>query len=112
MFCSAMRLNRTIRLEFALLFTLMLPLQGVAAMPSCDESTAAASAPQTHCASASTGIHHQGCGNCCCGAAVALTPAAWVAPRLSAPEISFASLWPPPHLTQGRLDRPPRFIPA
>jgi len=112
MFCSAMRLNRTLRLEFALLFALLLPLQGYTAMPTCDESTAAASAPQTHCASAPTGIHHQGCGNCCCGAAVALTTAAWVAPPLRAPEISVTSLWPPPRLTQGRLDRPPRFIPA
>ena len=112
MFYSAMRLHRTFRFEFALLFTLMLPLQGYAAMPSCDASTAAAAAPQTHCASAPSAMRHHGCGNCCCGAAVALTPAAWVAPLLSAPEISVTSLWPPPHVTFDRLDRPPRFIPA
>jgi len=107
-----MRLNRTRRFEFALLFTLMLPLQGYAAMPSCDETTAAAPAPQTHCASAPAAIHHHGCGNCCCGAAVALTAAAWVAPLQRAPEISHTSLWPPPRVTLDRLDRPPRFIPA
>jgi hypothetical protein len=112
MFCSAMRLNRTFRLEFALLFSLLLPLQGYTAMPTCGDSTVAASATQSHCASAPAAIRHHGCGTCCCGAAVALTPALWVAPRLSAPGISATSLWPPPRLTLDRLDRPPRFIPA
>jgi hypothetical protein len=107
-----MRLNRTLRFEFALLFTLMLPLQGYTAMPSCDETTAAAPAPQTHCASAPSAMRHHGCGNCCCGAAVALTAAPWAAPLLNSPGISVISLWPPPQVALDRLDRPPRFIPA
>jgi hypothetical protein len=112
-----MRPSRTLRAAFALLFTLMLPLQGYAAMPSCGPhdpanssaaSTADAPPAATHCARAPA-AHHHACGQCCCGAAIVPTPAHWIAPRLIAPEISLAALWPPPTVALDRLDRPPRL---
>jgi hypothetical protein len=120
-----MRLNRTLHVGFALLLTLMLPLQGYAAMPSCGElghtdssteQSVAAPLPalqhsmQHHCTRGSTAIHHHGCGNCCCGAAIALMAADWIAPLMSAPGISMAVLGLPPTVTLDRLDRPPRLI--
>jgi hypothetical protein len=124
-----MRLNRTLHVGFALLLTLLLPLQGYAAMPSCgpldhtnsstDSSTEkSVAAPlsalqhsmQHHCARGSSATHHHGCGNCCCGAAIALLPAHWIAPLLTAPGISVAVPGSPPTVTLDRLDRPPRFI--
>jgi hypothetical protein len=54
--------------------------------------------------------HHHHCDNCCSGAAIALTPIRWIAPLLSAPEISRTVLWSPPTVAVDRLDRPPRFI--
>jgi hypothetical protein len=125
MFCPAMRLNRTLQVGFALLLTLMLPLQGYAAMPSCGqhdhtnssaEKSLAAPMPalqhsmQHHCARGSTATHHHGCGNCCGGAAIALMSAHWIAPLLTAPGISAVVLGSPPTVTLDRLDRPPRFI--
>jgi hypothetical protein len=112
MFCPDMRLNRTLRVGFALLLALMLPLQGYAAMPVCAASTAAAPTAQHHCAHGSTAIHHHDCGNSCCGAAIALTPVRWIAPLQTAPEISKAVLWSPPVGLLDRLDRPPRFVPT
>jgi hypothetical protein len=106
-----MRFKQSLRAGFALLFALMLPLQGYSAMPVCRDSSVASSAPQTHCAG-SPAVHHRTCDNCCCGAAMALTPADFIAPRLTAPDISDASLWPAPLVALDRLDRPPRFIPA
>jgi hypothetical protein len=120
-----MRLNRTLHVGFALLLTLMLPLQGYAAMPSCGqldhrdssaEKSLAAPVPalqhsmQHHCARGSAAIHPHGCGNCCCGAAIALMAAHWIAPLMTAPGISGAVLGSPPAVTLDRLDRPPRFI--
>jgi hypothetical protein len=129
MFCGAMRLNRTLHVGFALLLTLMLPLQGYAAMPGCGqldhtnsstdsrtEKSLVAPLPalqhsmQHHCARGSTATHHHGCGNCCCGAALALMATHWIAPLLTAPEISVAVPGSPPAVTLDRLDRPPRLI--
>jgi hypothetical protein len=109
-----MNFDRSLRAGFALLFALMLPLQGYAAMPDCREASVAFSAPQTHCAGAQAvqhpNVHHHNCDNCCCGAAMALTAAVFVAPLLTAPDISDAALWPPPTVASDRLDRPPRLI--
>jgi hypothetical protein len=124
-----MRLNRTLHVGFALLLTLMLPLQGYAAMPGCGQpdhtnsstdSSAANSLPallpalqhsmQHHCARGSTATHHHGCGNCCGGAAIALMATGWIAPLVTAPGISVAVLGSPPTVTLDRLDRPPRLI--
>ena len=129
MFCGAMRLNRTLQVGFALLLTLMLPLQGYAAMPGCgqpdhtnsgtDSSTAtslAAPSPalqhamQHHCVRGSTATHHHGCGNCCGGAAIALLATHWIAPILTTLGISVAVPGSPPTVTLDRLDRPPRLI--
>jgi len=116
-----MRLNRTLRAGFALLVALVLPLQGYAAMPNCGQldhrnsrmdSIAAPQTPRAHCTGAPTASHHQGCGTCCCAAAMALTPVDWIAPRLIAPEVSLSLLGRPPAVTLDRLERPPRFIPA
>jgi hypothetical protein len=109
-----MRLNRTLRVEFALLLALMLPLQGFTAMPSCTEGLAAPSLePQhsahMHCVRGATATHHHGCGNCCCAAAIAVIPGRWIAPLLGTPEISVAVLGFPPAVTLDRLDRPPRL---
>jgi hypothetical protein len=109
-----MRFKRSLRAGFALLFALMLPLQGYAAMPVCREgsvASVASSAPQTHCTGAPA-VHHHQCDNCCCGAAMALTHGEFIAPRLTAPGISDAALWPGPTVALDRLDRPPRFIPG
>jgi hypothetical protein len=43
---------------------------------------------------------------------MALTAADFIAPLLTAPDISDAALWPPPTVAIDRLDRPPRSIPA
>ena len=115
-----MRLNLTLRAGFALLLTLLLPLQGYAAMPACGQhdqtalsaaNTAASQAIQHHCAPESTLSHHHSCDNGCCGAAIALTSVRWSAPLQSASQISNAVFWSPPTVTLDRLDRPPR-IPA
>src|ERR1700686_4401097 len=106
MFCPAMRLNATHRAGFALLFALLLPLQGYAAMPDCprpERAAAAATAP-LHCAGGAA-IHRHGCGNCC-GAAIALTPVHFIAPLLPAPQISVAAPGFPPQGLLDRLDRP------
>jgi hypothetical protein len=108
-----MNFDRSLRAGFALLFALMLPLQGYAAMPVCREASVAFSAAQTHCAGAQAvhpSVHHHNCDNCCCGAAMALTAAVFIAPLLSAPDVFDAALWPPPTAAVDRLDRPPRLI--
>jgi hypothetical protein len=133
-----MRLNRTLRAGFPLLFALLLPLQGSTATWDCgrletttshidgmadshiDRMTAsdagrkaASPAAHTHCAPrGSDPTHRHSCGNGCCGAAIALTPIHWIAPLPTAPEISVAEPGSPPSVTLDRLDRPPRFIPA
>ena len=106
-----MRFNRGLRTGFALLFALMLPLQGYAAMPVCREGAVASAATQSHCAGAPA-VHHHNCDNCCCGAAMMLASAEFIAPPPAAPGIAEAALWPAPAVALDRLDRPPRFIPA
>ena len=130
-----MRLNRSLRFGFAMLLALLLPLQGYAMMPACaqhDQATSgvagmtASSPAHHHCERGTTaGDHHPGnghggnghggngrCDNCCCGAAIAAASVQWIAPLLSAPEISHVILWFPPTVTLDRLDRPPRYTPA
>jgi hypothetical protein len=112
-----MRLNATYRAGFALLFALLLPLQGYAAMPVCPqhERTAVSATAPLHCAGAAA-IHghnrgNSGCSNCC-AAAIALTPISFVAPLLTAPDISVVAPGFPPKGLLDRLDRPPRPIAA
>jgi hypothetical protein len=119
-----MRLNRTLRFGFAMLLALMLPLQGIA-MPACAQhdladsrvtGIAASSTARPHCEHGTTaGMNHSGSGHCdngCCGVAIAATSTRWIAPLLTAPEISQVILWFPPTVALDRLDRPPRRIPA
>jgi hypothetical protein len=109
-----MRLNRTLRAAFALLFALMLPLQGYAAMPGCGEPDHALRHPAHtaahHCTREPATSHHSGCGDCCCAVGIALTPTNWTAPRLAALAISDTSIWSTPAVALDRLDRPPRPI--
>jgi hypothetical protein len=114
-----MTLNRIQFGVLVMLLALLLPLQGYAAMPDCGhfdakESGAAAltasPAGAQHCAGAPGAIHHHGCGNCCCTAAIMLTPVRFTAPALAARQISAALSWSPPTVALDRLDRPPRFI--
>ena len=101
-----MKPNRTLRVGFALLFALMLPLQGYAAMPSCGQSTHAAA---HHCAREPAVTHHSGCGDCCCTVAMVPAQGIWAAPRVAAIEISGTLIWSPPAVALDRLDRPPRL---
>jgi hypothetical protein len=106
MFWLAMRPNRTLRVGFALLFALMLPLQGYAAMPGCGGSDHAAT---HHCGSKpAPAAHHPNCGDCCCAVAIAFTLLSWAPPRPTAPELSDTSIRSPPAVALDRLDRPPR----
>lgn len=105
-----MRLNRTRCVGFALLFALLLPLRGFAALPACGHAEAAAQAAQHHCGHAPAADHHPNCGDCCGAAAMALTPIRWAAPRPTPPEITLAALGFPPAGILDRLDRPPRLI--
>jgi len=107
-----------------MLLALMLPLQGIA-MPACAQhdladsrvtGIAASSTARPHCEHGTTaGMNHSGSGHCdngCCGVAIAATSTRWIAPLLTAPEISQVILWFPPTVALDRLDRPPRRIPA
>jgi hypothetical protein len=103
--------NRTLRAGLALLFMLMLPLQGFAAMPACGHHEAASPASQHHCDGAPGAAHHPSCGDCCGCAAVALSFMHFTAPPPAmAPEIAVAKLRSPPVGILDRLDRPPRCI--
>jgi hypothetical protein len=108
-----MRLNRTLRVGLALLFALMLPLQGYAAMPSCGRLDHTVQYPNHaathHCTHGLAITHHPGCGDCCCVVAIAPTRSDWAAPRLAAPENSHTLIWSPPTVALDRLDRPPRL---
>jgi len=109
-----MRLNRTLKVGFALWLALILPLQGYAASANCGPAAAHAAAlhaPQSsHCGN-SPGVHtHHDCGNGCCLAAIALTPARWTVPRWAALKIADRLIWPPPAVSLDRLDRPPRTL--
>jgi hypothetical protein len=102
-----MKLNRTLRAGFALLFALLLPLQGYAAMSSCGSRDAASSAGPHHCDREAAALHHHHCGDCC---GVAIAPAAdlWHAPHPRSPDITVAEPASPPMGFLDRLDRPPR----
>jgi len=111
---DAMRLNRTLKVVFALLLALTLPLQGYAASASCGPASAHAAAlhaaPNSHCGNGPGVHHHHDCGNGCCLAAIALSPARWIVPRSAAPGIAGWVIWPPPAVSLDRLDRPPRTL--
>jgi hypothetical protein len=107
---------RRLRAGFAmLLMTLLLPLQGYGAMPSCSEPApagmgATAPAAQDHCTRAKTATHQHNCTHGCCSAAMALTTMRFIAPRCSAAEITCSTIAHAPEGVLERLDRPPRFI--
>jgi hypothetical protein len=107
--------NRIFRIGFALLLSLMLPLQGYAAMPVCAQheqsasstaESAASQAGQHHCEHGTVSHHH--CDNCCCGVAIALAAAPWTPPLPSALQASGAAPESSPTTRLDRLDRPPR----
>jgi hypothetical protein len=109
-----MRLNRTLLLGFALVLTLMLPLQGYTAMPECGrdaraDSTAAHGVAATsahHCGAGA--VHRHNCGSCCSAAAIAVSDVHWMAPLRAVPEIPSAAPSSAPTVILDRLDRPPR----
>jgi hypothetical protein len=105
-----MRLNRKLCGRIALLFALLLPLQGLVALPACAAHAAAGSTAHGHCAPELAPTHHHACGSCCCAAASALPPAQWIPPYRTAAVISAAVVHSPPAVALDRLDRPPRFI--
>jgi hypothetical protein len=104
-----MRLNRTFGSRTALLFALLLPLQGLAAPQQC-AGASAASTIHIHCASDLKAGQHHGCGNCCCAAAIAPTPQYIVAPPKTPAHIPVTVQSSAPDVAVDRLDRPPRFI--
>jgi hypothetical protein len=121
MFYLDMRMHRTLRAALALLWALMLPLQGYAASPACGQhdpkSPSSAGAPATstaqhHCTGGAAATHHRDCGNCCGAAAIVLTHPHWIAPLPAPSEISNSVVGFPPTVALDRLDRPPRSIPA
>ena len=100
-----------------MLIALLLPLQGFGGMAPCNERvstsiSAAAPAVQHSCAHANMAIHQHNCSHACCGAAMVLTAATFIAPRHRPAEITSAGVEPAPDGAVERLDRPPRFIPA
>ncbi len=104
-----------IRVGFAVLIALLLPLQGYGAMPTCSERvapviSAAASAMQHQCTHAKTATHQHNCTHACCGVAMALTAARFVAPRPGAAKITCSAIALAPEGALERLDRPPRFV--
>lgn len=106
---------RKIRVGFAMLIALLLPLQGYGAMPKCSERVptgirADASAVQHHCARAKTATHQHNCTHDCCSVAMALTAARFIAPRSSASDITCSAIALAPEGALERLDRPPRFV--
>jgi hypothetical protein len=106
-----MRINRTLRLVFALLLAVMLPLRGYAAIAHCEPDHAMHTMHAmhaAHCADAAS-LHSHSCSDCCCVAAAALTPSRWTLPHTPALDVSARLIWPPPALTLDRLDRPPRL---
>jgi hypothetical protein len=106
-----MSLRHTIRIAFAWAW-LMLPLQGFAAPPACEARVGASQALPHHCAGESMPTQHHNCGDCCAGAAIAVSPVQWIAPLLTPVKSSIAALGSVPLGLPERLDRPPRFAPA
>ncbi len=127
-----MRFKRTLRVEFALLLALMLPLQSYAAASACaqlEQASAGAdlgdstihhanlgvpsaeSPPASpHCAHETGAMHRHGCGSCCCGTAIALIPVRWLPPRSAAPDLPQPLAGISPTVALDRLDRPPRIL--
>jgi hypothetical protein len=107
---------RALRIAFAWAW-LMLPLQGFAYAPACEQGAGASQSYQAshasphHCAGESIVIRHHVCGDCC-SLAVSLTSVPWISPRLTPPESSMTTLGSAPKGLLERLDRPPRFIPV
>jgi len=113
---KAMQPRRILKLGFALLLAVILPLRGYAAVANCaadaDSGRAVAvhGVHPSHCAHGAGALHSHGCGNDCCGAAIVLTPARWLVPRTPALGVSARIIWPSPLLALDRLDRPPRLL--
>src|SRR5208282_4676526 len=123
-----MRLNRTLKVGFALLLVVMLPLRSYAVMAGCALGSAAlhgvpsahaidsshcidsshGAAHNPHCVHGAGTAHARGCSECCCMAGAAPIPARWLVPRMAAVLISPARMSRPPAVVQDRLDRPPR----
>jgi hypothetical protein len=103
-----MKRNRALGLGFALLLTLLSPIEGYAAMPGC--TARMVSHQQRHCPAAPA--HHHDCGGCLCAAAVALSSMPWIAPLLSVAAAWDSPSSAPPQVELDRLDRPPRFARA
>jgi hypothetical protein len=133
MFYPAMRPHRTFSATVALLFALVLPLQGYAAVAPCSQHPAAgapasnAVAPHAqavaaddgatataHCAPAATSAHHFNqhfnCGDHCCCAAIVSAPLRWMAPRSPTSDIAVTLFRAAPSGLLDRLDRPPRRV--
>jgi hypothetical protein len=102
---------RRTRFKLAILLALMLPLQGLSAASACGAVSAASAQIDHHCTPVSGTVPgsllHHGCGTCC-AVGVAAAPLHWATPRLPSPEVSSATLLPPPDIILDRLDRPPR----
>ena len=117
----------------ALMLAMVLPLRGFASAALCEAhgaarglhassahaaaiSDSAGSAPGRtadsgrHCASGGAPPQH-GCGDCCCVAAVALTPIRFEIQRAPVTHVAQRPAWLRPTLTVDRLDRPPRLAP-
>jgi hypothetical protein len=103
----------------ALLWALMLPLQGFAAAEHCEGSSgqhakaSLAHSPATaheHCPPHERAPHrdHHGCCSDCCLTAVAASTLAWTPARLIAPALFLPAPRAPLTLSLDRLDRPPR----
>jgi hypothetical protein len=106
---------RKIRVGFAVLIALLLPLQGHGAAPTCNDRapigiSAPAVAVQHPCTHAKTATHQHNCTHGCCSVAMALTAARFIAPRCSGSEITRSALALAPEGALERLDRPPRFV--
>jgi hypothetical protein len=105
----------------ALLLSLLLPLQGFAAVSGCAPRPAAQHGQQQtpmaheHCAAHaspdSTTPHHPSCSDCCM-AAVATTPPQWTPPRCETLHPSLPEIRTPLKISLDRLDRPPRTLPV
>ena len=114
-------MNPAVRGAIALMFAVVLLMQGFALAPPCIEggaaaapaatSSHAATAAHDHCSHGRTGAH-TGCGGSCCLVALAIAVAHWTAPAPVTARIATAGLRVPPGVAPDRLDRPPRLRPA
>jgi len=115
-------MNSTVRSAIALMFAVVLMMQGFALAPPCvgiggssaapaATSGPAAGAAHDHCNHGGTGAH-LGCGGSCCLVALATAVVRWTAPAPVAARITAAEIMAPPRVAPDRLDRPPRLPPA